>query len=304
MGGHILRFDKSSQVYPSSFFYNQDTKSVCVNGKAYPAKGSVEQTDLHLLISDVHAKLMDKKAFNGFLSFVKENKKRIKSLGINGDFFDNVMLCHHNEFNISEQIKDKIAHKSFLHEIAHARYVLESILSNLEPGTKLYFKMGNHEVNSVRKLLQKPLLHFLDTMLNLETLLGLHDYGFEVIDGRKPFYVGNIPIWHGHEMHRRKAARIHGKDNVSGHTHKGTIDNHGTILPTFETCKSAEYLRYFKEPWTTGWAVLHDYRGVVSRPELILFTDSSYFNFKKITKIKNEFKDKIPKQINIKFKLD
>lgn len=304
MGGHILRFDKNGKVFPSSFHYNQLTKSFCVNGKGYSYKGKPEKADLHLLISDVHAKLMDRKAFKGLLSFISKNKDSIKSLAINGDFFDNVMLCHHNEFNISAQIKDKIAHKSFLHEIAHARHILEVLVSSLNNNVQLYFKMGNHEVNSVRKILQKPLLHFLDTMLNLENLLGLKDYGFEVIDGRKPYYVGNIPIWHGHEMHRRKASRIHGSDNVCGHSHKGTIDNSGTILPTFEKAEHAEYLNYHLEPWTTGWAVLHEYKGVVSRPELILFSDDSFFDFENIVKVKSEYKEEELKEITIKFSLD
>jgi hypothetical protein len=304
IGGHILRFDKKGDVFPSSFFYNMKSKSICVNGLAYPVKGDKEDALLHVMISDVHSKIMDRKAFNGFLHFLDKNKQKIKSLSINGDFFDNIMLCHHNENNISAQIKDKIAHKSFLHEIAQARYVLELIVNKLKPDVQLYFKMGNHEVNSIKRILQKPLLHFLDTLLDMDTLLGLSKMGFEIIDARKPYYVGEIPIFHGHEMHRNKATRIHGSDNVSGHSHRGTIDNNGTILPTFQSCESATYLNYAHEPWTTGWAVLHEYKGYVSRPELILIQKDSFFDFDTIYKIKNDFVENIPKELTIKFNLD
>jgi hypothetical protein len=279
-----------------------------VNGEVYLTKNTkVEKSDLHLIISDAHVKIMDKRAFAGLLFFISKHKSRIKSISLNGDFFDNKLLSHHEEHNISGQIENKIKHKSFLHEVAHSRQVISMILNelgNFKNKVKLYFKMGNHEVNSIKKITQKSITHFLDTMLDLETLLGLKDLGFEIIHSKKPYYIGNIPIYHGHEMRRDKASRVLGRESVCGHSHRGTIDNLGTILPTLQDVSSADYLPYYMEPWTTGWAFLQEYKGFVSRPELILFKNNKFFDLEKITLMDKPVKQELPKHLNITFKLD
>ena len=308
IGGHILRFDDKGEVYPSNFYYNQNTKSIMVNGDVFLTKNhKVEKSNLHLIISDAHVKIMNRKAFAGLIHFISKNRSRIKSISLNGDFFDNKLLSHHEEYNISGQIQNKLKHKSFLHEIAHSRYVLDLILKELgsfKKKVKLYFKMGNHEINSLKKITQKSITHFLDTMLDLETLLGLEDRGFEVIHSKKPYYIGNIPIYHGHEMRRDKASRVLGRESVCGHSHRGTIDNLGTILPTMQDCTSADYLPYHMEPWTLGWAVLQEYKGEVTRPELILFKENKFYDFEKIVQINKDIKEEVPKVLNLSFKLD
>ncbi|MDB4330318.1 hypothetical protein N9948_01205 [bacterium] len=308
IGGHILRFDKTGNVYPSSFYFNHETKSIIVNGEVYSAKtkATPESADLHVMISDVHAKIMNRKAFRGFLDFLVKHRSKIKSLSINGDFFDNKLLCHHNEHNIAAQIEGKLKHKSFLHEVAHSRKVLDLILEALgkhRKNIKLTFKMGNHEVNSLKKATSKSIYHFLDTMLDLNHLLGLEKLGFEIVDGKKPYYIGDIAVYHGHEMTRNIASRVHGKESVCGHMHRGTIDNRGTILPTFENSQSADYLSYHVAPWTLGWAVFQEYKGLVTRPEFILYYNDKYFDYDKIVEVKKPIEDEIPKEINITYKL-
>jgi Icc-related predicted phosphoesterase len=308
IGGHILRFDAQGEVYPTSFYFNHETKSIISNGEVYLTRVSkVEKADLHLIISDVHAKIMDRRAFAGLILFIRKHKNRIKSLSINGDFFDNKLLSHHEEHNIAVQINSKIKHKSFLHEIAHSRYVLNLILQELGQQRKnmnLFFKMGNHEINSIKKITQRTLTHFLDTMLDLETLLGLKDMGFEIIHSKKPYFIGDIAIYHGHELRRDKASRIHGRESVCGHSHRGTIDNMGTILPTMQDVSSADYLPYYQEPWTTGWAVLQEYKGFVTRPELILFKNNKFFDFEELVTVQKPIKEEVPKNLTITFELE
>lgn len=308
IGGHILRFDKQGDVYPSSFFYNVERKLLAVNGEVYsPKLNKVEKSNIHLLISDVHAKIMDRKAFTGLLEFIDKHKPNLKSLSINGDFFDNKLLCHHDEHNFSSQLENKVKHKSFLHEVAHARGVLKLIMDRLgaqKKKMKFYFKMGNHEVNSFKSILQKPISHFLDTFLDLNQLLGLSELGFEIISSKKPYSFGDITIYHGHEFRRNKASRIHGRESVCGHSHRGTIDNMGTILPTMQDCSTADYLSYHMEPWTTGWAVLQEFRGYFTRPELILYTKDKFFDFTKFVEIKTPIKEVETKEVTLSFKLD
>jgi hypothetical protein len=308
IGGHILRFDDKGHVYPSSFYYSEEARAIIVNGEVFgPTNAKSEKAGLHVLISDVHAKIMDRKAFNGFLYFLDKHKNNIKSVSINGDFFDNKLLCHHDEHNISGQIENKIKHKSFLHEVAHSRQILQMIVDALgkqRKNIKLYFKMGNHEVNSLNNIKKKSLTHFLDTMLNLETLLGLEDLGFEIIHSKKPYFIGGIAIYHGHEFRRDKASRNHGRESVCGHSHKSIIDNLGTVLPTMQSPVEADYLSYHIEPWTIGWGVLQEYKGHVTRPELVLYKDNKFFDFKEIKRISAPIVESPVKQITITYNLN
>lgn len=308
IGGHLLHFDKEGHVYPSSFYFDETTKSILVNGEVFNFKiKSSKKSDIHVIISDVHEKIMDRKAFSGFLTFLKKHRARIKSVSINGDFFDNKLLCHHDEKDISSQIRNKIKHKSFLHEVAQAKIALEAIVNALgryKKSIKLYFKMGNHEANSLNYLKKKSLTHFLDTMLNLEYLLDLKNLGFEVIDSRRPYKLGKVAIYHGHEFNRAKASRNHGRDSVSGHSHRGVIDNLGTILPTLQNPSEAEYLPYYLEPWTMGWAVLHEYKGQVSRPELILFKDDKFYDFDKFVEVDKPYSPGEFKSLTVTFDLN
>lgn len=306
IGGHILRFDEEGQVYPTNFYYNSKAKAIFSNGNIYGIKGDPQKGNLHVLISDIHGGTVDKKAFSGVLYFIEKHSDRIKSICINGDFFDNSLLCHHNTNKIDLQIEAKEKHTSFLHEVATARLLLTSIVEKLginRNKVKLIFKLGNHDINSINKITNMPVLHFLNTFLDIKNLLGLSELGFEVIDSKKPFFIGDIPIFHGHELTRTKASQILGKVSVMGHLHRGRIDNYGTILPTLQDQKQVEYLRYYKTDWTKGWATITEYSGVFEKPELIIMQNDKFYDFDKLVKITRSFKIKTPKDIQFSYKL-
>lgn len=305
IGGHLLRFDAHGKVYSSGFFYNKKDKSLSCNGMVFPLKGNPYQGKLHILLSDLHTETMDLVAFNGMIQFITKHSSRIKSLCINGDFLDNVLINHHDEDKIKTQIENRERYKTFLHEIANARQILETIVKALGPNKKirLLFKYGNHELNSIKKVLNKPLIHFLDSLLNIDSLLGLSEMGFEIIEGKAPYYIGDIPVFHGHEMSRPKASSVLGK-SVSGHWHRGKIDNDGVMLPTMQDQKKVDYLRYHITDWTTGWGVsVETENGVVEKPELIIVQDGKYFDFEDIKATKEYLKPKSPEKINITYKL-
>jgi len=305
-GGHILRFDKKSNVSVSTFHYNRILKGIMVDGQLYcPEIRKKQKCNFHILLSDIHVNYMNPIAFTGLLQYLEKYKKQIKSLSINGDFFDNAVLSHWDEHRIDEQIKNKKIMKSYLHEIALARNVLKEIVSKVNPQTKLIFKWGNHEINSIKKLLSKSLTHFLDTLLNLRLLLGLDDLGFEVIDGKKPFFIGDFAIMHGHEMSRPKARRIHGRKNISGHLHRCCIDNNGVCLPSLQESDSAEFMPYYRQNWANGWSVAHEFNNVIEKPQFILIHDKNkYYDFDTVVEIKKIIKIEIPKEISLTYKLD
>jgi len=304
VGGHILRFDKKGQVYPSSFYYNKKTKSIFCSGKTY-TKSKVEEGKLHVLVSDIHAAHMDKTTFASFIKFITKYSDRIKTLCINGDFFDNNLLSHWDEKKIQNQIENKEKYKSFLHEVALAREILKQILKPLKKGTKLIFKLGNHEINSLKNLTNRSMIHFLSNMLDLDNLLELSDLGFEIVDGKKPYKIQDISLYHGHEMTRPKALGNFTRKNVSGHWHRAKIDNYGVVLPTFQDTGEVDYMRYHLQDWSNGWGVItEDKNGYVESPELILIHSDKYNDFDGITAVSKKDIVKMPKEITLQYKLD
>lgn len=304
VGGHLLRFDKRGQVYPSSFYYNKKTKSIFCNGNTYSAN-KVEEGKLHVLASDVHAAHMDKATFSSFVNFLTTHSDRIETLCINGDFFDNNLLSHWDEKKVLNQIENKAKYKSFLHEIALAREILKQMLKPLKKGTKLIFKLGNHEINSLRNLTNRSLIHFLSNMLDLDNLLELSDLGFEIIGGKKPYKIQDISLYHGHEMTRPKALGNFTRKNVSGHWHRAKIDNYGVVLPTFQDTGDVDYMRYHMQDWSNGWGVItEDKNGFVESPELILMHSGKYNDFDGIVKASTKNLVKMPQKITLNYKLE
>jgi hypothetical protein len=307
IGGHILRFDSDSNVYPTTFHYNEKTKSILCSGRAY-LKTKVEQGKIHLLVSDAHMLGIDKKAYSGLIQFIIKNRDDIASLVFNGDFFSNSILSHWNERDIKKQIDLKQLHKSFLHEVAITRQLIKEITEyatdNGRRNIRKVYKMGNHEINSFKKLKAKSLMHFLDNMLDLDPLLELSKQGFEIISGKKPYFVNDVPMLHGHELSRLQINRIWGDKSTVGHWHRGTIDNLGTILPTLEDSEDVEYMPYHKTAWTPGWGIVTEYKGQSEKTELILVYNNKFYNLEKIVKTKSMGNFEMPKEITITYKLE
>jgi len=304
IGGHILRFDREGEVYPTSFFYNKKSNSIFCSGKIY-TKSRIKLGKLHLVISDVHVAHMNNETFSTLISFIKKYKDRIASFSIDGDFFDNNLLSHWDDKQILNQIENKIKYKSFLHEIALAREVLLKFKSVLNPKTKLIFKLGNHDVNSLKKFVNKSLVHFLSNMLDLKNLLELEKLGFKVIGDKEPYQIGDVYLYHGHEITRNKARGNFSRKNVSGHWHRAKIDNNGVVLPTLQDTLNVDYMSYYKQEWSNGWAVLtEDNKGIVESPELILLKNGKYNDFNGISRTSKKQNIQVPKEITLEYTLD
>lgn len=307
IGGHILRFNENSDVFPSTFHYNEKTKSILSSGLAY-TKTRCAKGKIHLLVSDAHLISVDKKAYSALLQFIIKNRDDIASLIFNGDFFSNSVLSHWNEKDIKKQIDMAKLYKSFLHEVARSRALIHEITNyttdNGKRNIRKIYKMGNHEINSFKKIKAKPLIHFLDNMLDLDPLLELSKLGFEIISSKKPYFVAGVPIIHGHEMSRLQANRILGYKTTVGHFHRGTVDNLGVILPTLEDKEDIDYIPFHKNAWTAGWGIITEYKGQAEKPELILVYDNKFFNLEKIVEAKKMGDFSTPKQITITYNLE
>lgn len=307
-GGHILNFDESGNLHCSTFHYNRVLKGILVNGELIKESYSATppKCDLSVIVSDMHVQHMNINSFKALLHFLDTHRENIKRFVLNGDFFDNVILSHWKKDKILDQIKDNAKIPSFLHEIAYARKILKLILEKLNPETELIYKMGNHEVNSINKILQQPLMHALSNILDLENLLDLKNLGFRVINSRESYLIAGIDVFHGHEMNRVKGRKVFGRNNASGHIHRCSIDNDGVSLPGMQDPTSADFMPYFKQSWANGWAIINEYKGVGDKPEIILLSDEGVFNnFNSLQDSKQleEIDLSIEKELTITYKL-
>lgn len=306
IGGHLISFDSKSELYSQAFYFNQDLQGVFCNGDVYTSKTKHEGT-INIVISDGHFSGVHEKGYTALCQFIKDNYEKINGITFNGDIFDNAVLCHWNDGDYSKQIAIKEKYKSFLHEVAVTRVMIEHIV-NLATGEgsrkiDLIYKKGNHELSSFKKLNRKSIVHFLSNMLNLDPLLKLSENGFQIIDGDKPYFINQVPVLHGHEMHRNMAFKNFGRLSTIGHSHRGSCDALGVILPTLEDQEHVDYFSYWKAPWSVGWGVITSFKGVSEKPVNFLVKGSRYLGLRGIKKIGKIIKTVLPKQLDVSYDL-
>ena len=285
IGGHVLQFDQEERLYPTTFRFEEKYNSIYYGGKVYtPTK--IIDANMHVVLTDFHVLSHSEAGFWAFIDFIKNNKNRIKSLTLNGDFFSNKVISHHQDKNIKLQAEMKAQGMSFIKEISIARDYMCRIVKELSPDTARYFKMGNHEKNSIDKFLSKATNHFLDDMMNLDTLLGLTANNFKIIENKELHHIGDATIIHGNELQNAEARKLAGPKLIRGHSHLLDIGTHGVTLPGMEEPDQANYLPTKYVKWAIGWGVSTEYKGVTSLPHPMLVRHGKYFDFHKVKKIK------------------
>lgn len=303
IGGHVLRFDSKGTVFPTTFRFHSKMKAILFGGKAYQGNKTKKGVQ-HVIVSDFHACSHHKYAFTALLEFLDKHKENIKTFVLNGDFFDNMMLCHHNMGKVKTQIEIAKKDMDFLKEIAYAKECLKIMVSRLSPGTKLIFKLGNHEVNSFNKFLERDINHFLTSMLDIDRLLGLTLMGFDIISAKEAYEVGEVTLHHGHEMQRAQAAKTFGKNTVRGHSHGLLIDSMGMTLSGMENRDHADYLFHPYVNWTVGFASITEVDTYSVLPQPILITDQQYADFDGLVKLKKSFEVSLPNSLSIDYDID
>lgn len=303
IGGHVLRFDKKGNVFPTTFRYHTELKAILNGGIAY-FKNKAKEGNLHVLLSDFHAGTHHKRAFAGFLKYLEDRQDQIKTLILNGDFLDNLVLCHHNKGQILSQIEIAKRDMDFLKEIAYAKECLKLIVSKVKSGTRLVFKLGNHEVNSFKKFLQRDINHFLHSLLEIDTLLGLSSMGFEIVSSKVAYKLGDIVIHHGHEMHRTQAKKTFGKKSVRGHSHGLLIDSEGMTLSGMEDRDKTDYLFNPYVNWTVGFAATSEYDEHYTMPEPVIISKNKYADYDGLKSVKEDVEIPLPKKLVLEYDIE
>lgn len=298
IGGHILRFDEDANVFPTTFRYLNE--QIYFGGNVYRKRG-FEKGETHVLVSDFHASSLHKEGFGCLLHFLKNNP--VKSISINGDFFSNKILCHHHEKNIREQVRAAKKDLDFLKEIAHAKSCL-MLISESVGNAKKIFKLGNHEVNSIRNFVKKDTNHFLESMLDLTVLLGLEELGFEIVQSEEAYEVGGLTILHGHEMTTIESDKIFGKNTVRGHSHGLCIGPYSMTLACLEDPSKAGYLPHKYTSWAPGFAVITELDGDATLPQPITIKGKRYAGFDRIHEVSGAPEIPLPETLSLTYKLN
>ena len=302
IGGHILHFDEKERMYPTTFRFEEKQQAIFFGGKIYSST-KVADANMHVILTDLHVLSNSTEGFWAFIDFLRNNKKHIKSLTLNGDFFSNHVISHHQEKDIKLQAEIKAEGMSFLKEVSIARDYLDRIIKELEPGIKKFFKMGNHEKNSIKTFLSKSTNHFLDDMMDLDTLMGLTKKGFTIIENHELHHLHDMTIIHGNELQTVEARKLAGPKIVKGHSHLLDISTDGVALPGMEDPSKAGYLPTKYVKWAIGWGVSTEYKGVMSLPHPMLVRHGKYFDFNKIKKIKIK-KLSYSKALTVEYKIN
>lgn len=303
IGGHILAFDNKSNLYPTTFRYIPEKKAIFHNGSAFTPR-TIKNGKLHLLISDFHADSHDRNTFTAVLEFIEKRRDEIQTLALNGDFLTNLVLNHYNFGDLSVQMEIRNRDMDFLKEIAWTKMCLEMLVSRLKKGTRLIFKIGNHEVNSLKKFLKKDTNYFLKSMLDLTRLLDLDTLGFEIIDERNAYRIGDIDIYHGHEMSRKQGRRMFGVNNVRGHSHGIEIDSYGMTLAGMESDQKVHYTNWAFTKWSLGFATITEFEDSVSMPQPVLVHGNKYFDMNKIITMNKQVSIELPQTLSITYSID
>jgi len=302
IGGWSLQFDNESNVYPSTFHYHEDSKSIFFNGKAYNRMYMKKGTK-RITLTDPHILNMNSDGFTAFIKHLEKYRDVITHLYINGDFFVNEILCHHNQGDIREQIKIRMKDLDFIKEVAYTKSALDVIISVLKPSTKIIYKYGNHEINSFGRFLQKEINHFLESFINLDVLLDLSNRGIEVIGGKSVYLVGDIPHFHGHEISLGEAKFMYGVRSVSGHSHGLYKGTDGMKLGTLEDFNKIGYWKSDYSNWTISFGDYTEVDGHVEMPSPVLVSNGKYSDAEGIYKIEERVKVPLIEEFTVNYKI-
>ena len=300
IGGHLVRFDGKGNPYPTTFRYHEKEKAILFGGKAF-YKNKSKAGKIHLILSDFHAVSHHRPSFAAFLKFLEKYKEQIISFSINGDFLDNMVLCHHNKGKLLNQIELAKRDWDFLKEIAYTRECFKMINSLLPSNVKKVFKMGNHEINSINKFLQRDINHFLKSFMDVNVLLGIEENGYEIVDEKTHYKIGETTTMHGHELHRTQSRKVLGKNNAKGHFHGVMLDADGMIFGGMQDPDSVDFFPHKLVAWSTGFCASTDINGRSTLPQPILVNGNSYADFDKIHTNIKDLKIEPPKKLDLSY---
>lgn len=154
-----------------------------------PFRVTVERTTQVLVLGDIHIPYHNIPALECAL---KEGQRRgCKIILLNGDTLDFYRLSRFQKDPRKRGAKD---------EIARANQLLDAI-DELFPKARKILKYGNHDerYDHYLQLNAPEIYQLVAEKCALEKLLELEERGWEVVADKRPIYLGELPVIHGHE---------------------------------------------------------------------------------------------------------
>lgn len=211
-----------------------------------------------LILSDVHVPYHSIDALTAAFSFAQAEKP--DAILLNGDLLD--------FFSLSRFVKDPKA-RSFAHELEAFRRFFEVIIETF--GSKVYFKLGNHEERYQHYLWMKAGELEGVQEFDLMNIIKARAEGVEVIKDKRIIKLGGLNVLHGHEfggsifspVNIARGLFLRGKVSaMQGHNHQTSehteSNMNGEITTTFSLgclCElNPAYLPINK--WNHGFAIV------------------------------------------------
>ena len=212
-----------------------------------------------IVTGDWHLPAQDKKTIEVLMQEAVD--RRVKWFLINGDYMDMA--------GVSPFFRE-YSKRRFADELEMGKAGLQYVRSRL-PNARIVYKQGNHEFRLTRFLRDKAEeLEDLDC-LQLESLLGLKDFGIEWVQDKRTVMVGKLPVLHGHEFRQgisptvspaRTALLKAGTSVMVSHHHRTSFQPQRTIKGDQHGAWSigcACFLSPQFDPhnqWNLGWAMV------------------------------------------------
>ena len=148
------------------------------------------------IISDVHVPYHSEIAVAAAVGFLKD--QNLAGLLLNGDIAD--------FYAISRYMKDP-TQRDFKGELEAVRTFIQWIRSEF-PEIPIVYKLGNHEERWTHWLWQHAAEISDDPRMSLGAWLDLDKHGVELVEDQRPIMLGQLPVFHGHELPRGMAAPV------------------------------------------------------------------------------------------------
>lgn len=227
---------------------------------------------LHISLADIHYPKWDRATIAAALDFIARNKKKIKSVGFQGDAFDNEAIAHHNSGRPLYKTRGAyvLARRGF------ERDVLTPLEKVLDPATLKWYILGNHERFEYDFIETHPEL---DGLLSNVDALRMVERGWEIIPLGHSKKIGHLDVIHGEVLTgignqagmypSRKAVELYAGNVLAAHTHApqsftrvSPVDARrkymGWIAPICGAINPG-YLRNRPTAWVNGFTIIEEH---------------------------------------------
>ena len=140
------------------------------------------------IMSDIHIPYHSHQALDEAIDYFIN--KNVDSILLNGDVLDCYKLSRYNPDPRNRNFGQEI--------IAFQQFI--KILKEALPKAKIFYKLGNHEERYERIMITRCAEFLSIPYFDFENVLGCKELGIEVIKDQRIVYIGNLPIFHGHEV--------------------------------------------------------------------------------------------------------